>query len=433
MRRAASATNARSSSSWSASRSRLSPPRAGEPPARSTSSQAPPSRRAQPAGASPTEPASYSRSARTSRRSRAGAASASSASLRVRTARVGLVSDGAEPQCVGRRVAHRVGLAEHDALRERDLGRGQAQPGQADDERRHRLGAGVEQRLELLVRASEALGGQREVRRAVEEPVEQDAQRGVGAVAAIARQRRATGGALLAQVGVHAVERLERPRGRRVGRQLGQAAEALADETRRSAGGSSTGGVLRERRAPVAPAASSSNGTSAPAATSAARALAASSANARSAVERSVTHGGAFRRRPPPPRAARARPLGLGGRRRRPARPPRRRRSPGTEPRRAVAPHALDDGSSARPFSVRAYSTRGGTSGNVWRSTMPSSSRPRRRRESVRGLMPVSERSSSQNRERPSDSSRTERGSTCRRRCPPCGRPGSSHRPGIRP
>ena len=34
-------------------------------------------------------------------------------------------------------------------------------------------------------------------------------------------------------------------------------------------------------------------------------------------------------------------------------------------------------GSSARPFSVSAYSTRGGTSGNVWRSTIPCSSSAR--------------------------------------------------------
>src|SRR4051794_24196621 len=64
-------------------------------------------------------------------------------------------------------------------------------------------------------------------------------------------------------------------------------------------------------------------------------------------------------------------------------------------------------GTSARPLSVSAYSTRGGTSGNVWRSTMPSSSSARRRSERVRGLMPCSERSSSQNRERPSARSRT--------------------------
>src|SRR2546421_6027963 len=63
-------------------------------------------------------------------------------------------------------------------------------------------------------------------------------------------------------------------------------------------------------------------------------------------------------------------------------------------------------GISARPFSVSAYSTRGGTSGKVWRSTTPSSSSARRRSESVRGLMPASDRSSSQNRERPSARSR---------------------------
>src|SRR5947207_15959364 len=63
-------------------------------------------------------------------------------------------------------------------------------------------------------------------------------------------------------------------------------------------------------------------------------------------------------------------------------------------------------GISARPFSVSAYSTRGGTSGKVWRSTTPSSSSARRRSESVRGLMPASDRSSSQNRERRSARSR---------------------------
>src|SRR5688572_20366346 len=55
-------------------------------------------------------------------------------------------------------------------------------------------------------------------------------------------------------------------------------------------------------------------------------------------------------------------------------------------------------GTSARPFSVSVYSTRGGTSGNVSRATMPSSSSARRRSESVRGEMPSSERSSSQKR-----------------------------------
>ena len=63
-------------------------------------------------------------------------------------------------------------------------------------------------------------------------------------------------------------------------------------------------------------------------------------------------------------------------------------------------------GTSARPFSVSAYSTRGGTSGYVWRATMPSSSSARRRSERVRGEMPSSERSSSQKRERPSARSR---------------------------
>ena len=63
-------------------------------------------------------------------------------------------------------------------------------------------------------------------------------------------------------------------------------------------------------------------------------------------------------------------------------------------------------GSSASPLVVSRYSTRGGTSGNVWRSTMPSSSSARRRSERVRGLIPSSERSSSQKRERPSARSR---------------------------
>ena len=66
-------------------------------------------------------------------------------------------------------------------------------------------------------------------------------------------------------------------------------------------------------------------------------------------------------------------------------------------------------GTSAWPLSVRAYSTRGGTSGYVWRSTIPSSSSARNRRDRVRGLMPCSERSSSQNRERPSARSRITR------------------------
>src|SRR5215218_3823779 len=66
-------------------------------------------------------------------------------------------------------------------------------------------------------------------------------------------------------------------------------------------------------------------------------------------------------------------------------------------------------GTSARPLSVSVYSTRGGTSGNVWRATMPSSSSARSRSESVRGEMPSSERSSSQKRERCSARSRITR------------------------
>src|ERR1700754_3363374 len=63
-------------------------------------------------------------------------------------------------------------------------------------------------------------------------------------------------------------------------------------------------------------------------------------------------------------------------------------------------------GTRASPFLVSAYSTRGGTSGKVWRSTMPSSSSARRRSERVRGLIPSSERSSSQKRALPSARSR---------------------------
>jgi hypothetical protein len=66
-------------------------------------------------------------------------------------------------------------------------------------------------------------------------------------------------------------------------------------------------------------------------------------------------------------------------------------------------------GTSASPFGVSEYSTRGGTSGKVCRSTMPCSSRARSRSDSVRGLMPDSERSSSQNRLRPSAKSRITR------------------------
>src|SRR5689334_7477710 len=63
-------------------------------------------------------------------------------------------------------------------------------------------------------------------------------------------------------------------------------------------------------------------------------------------------------------------------------------------------------GASASPFSVSAYSTRGGTSGKVRRTTTPSSSSARRRRERVRGLIPSSDRSSSQKRLVPPSRSR---------------------------
>src|SRR6266704_4984535 len=58
------------------------------------------------------------------------------------------------------------------------------------------------------------------------------------------------------------------------------------------------------------------------------------------------------------------------------------------------------------PFSVREYSTRGGTSAKVWRRTIPSSSRERNRSESVLGLIPCSERSSWLNRLTPEAKSR---------------------------
>src|ERR1044072_1869496 len=66
-------------------------------------------------------------------------------------------------------------------------------------------------------------------------------------------------------------------------------------------------------------------------------------------------------------------------------------------------------GTSASPFSVSAYSTRGGTSAQVRRATMPSSSKARRRSDSVRGLIPSNERSSSQKRLRPAARSRMTR------------------------
>jgi hypothetical protein len=66
-------------------------------------------------------------------------------------------------------------------------------------------------------------------------------------------------------------------------------------------------------------------------------------------------------------------------------------------------------GISARPFSVSVYSTRGGTSANVLRSMIPWSSSARSRSDSVRGLMPSSERSSSQKRQQPSARSRISR------------------------
>src|SRR3954452_24841321 len=66
-------------------------------------------------------------------------------------------------------------------------------------------------------------------------------------------------------------------------------------------------------------------------------------------------------------------------------------------------------GTSASPLSVSEYSTRGGTSGKVLRSTIACSSSARRRSDSVRGEMPPSDRSSSEKRVRPSARSRTRR------------------------
>src|SRR4051794_38377658 len=66
-------------------------------------------------------------------------------------------------------------------------------------------------------------------------------------------------------------------------------------------------------------------------------------------------------------------------------------------------------GASARPLAVSEYSTRGGTSGNVLRSTIPCSSSARSRSDNVRGDMPSSERSSSEKRVRPSAKSRIRR------------------------
>src|SRR3954465_2258786 len=66
-------------------------------------------------------------------------------------------------------------------------------------------------------------------------------------------------------------------------------------------------------------------------------------------------------------------------------------------------------GTKARPFSVSEYSTRGGTSGNVFRSSTPCSSSARSRSDSLRGEMPSSDRSSSQKRQRPSARSRISR------------------------
>ena len=63
-------------------------------------------------------------------------------------------------------------------------------------------------------------------------------------------------------------------------------------------------------------------------------------------------------------------------------------------------------GSSAWPLAVSAYSTRGGTSPNVCRSTIPSSSSARNRSDSVLGEIPANDRSSSQNRLCPSARSR---------------------------
>ena len=66
--------------------------------------------------------------------------------------------------------------------------------------------------------------------------------------------------------------------------------------------------------------------------------------------------------------------------------------------------------SSARPFSVRRYSTRGGISAKQDRVTTPASSRRRRRADNDLGLMPVRERWSSLKRRQPAARSRTIKG-----------------------
>src|SRR5262249_43238328 len=66
-------------------------------------------------------------------------------------------------------------------------------------------------------------------------------------------------------------------------------------------------------------------------------------------------------------------------------------------------------GSRASPLAVSSYSTRGGDSAKLCRSTIPSSSRARRRSERVRGLIPAHECSSSEKRRGPSDKSWTRR------------------------
>jgi len=58
------------------------------------------------------------------------------------------------------------------------------------------------------------------------------------------------------------------------------------------------------------------------------------------------------------------------------------------EPAPAITAHVIDQRHQRLALLVRAYSTRGGTSGKVWRATMPSASSARSRSESVRGLIP---------------------------------------------
>ena len=166
-RRAASAArrarrSARSSSSWSAAIVSGAPARAGEPPCRSTSChgavvQARPADRARARRA----PASYRRSARTRRRRRCrrGVGLERVAEASGPRATFGSSSTRAEPRGVARRVGHaRRPRRARCPSASGDLGRGEPQAGQADDERRDR------RRARATTTASSSLVGARSKR-----------------------------------------------------------------------------------------------------------------------------------------------------------------------------------------------------------------------------------------------------------------------------